>query len=240
MRKFGLIGSSLKHSFSKSYFNNKFREENINDSYELIELNTIDKLKTSIKKHQLDGFNVTIPFKESIIPYLDKLDPEAKAIGAVNCVRKEKNLLIGYNTDHFGFEKSLENWLKVENINALILGSGGASRAIRYTLDCNNIDYKIVSRKSSTLNYDNLDEEIIKNHLLIINTTPLGTFPNIDDAPDIPYHFLSSKHMLFDLVYNPSETSFLKQGKRYTSKLKNGQRMLEIQADKSFEIWTAK
>lgn len=240
MKRFGLIGFSLKHSFSKSYFKNKFRKENINDSYELIELKDINKLKTTIKKHQLDGFNVTIPYKESIIPYLDKLDSEAKTIGAVNCVRKEKKRLIGYNTDHYGFEKSLGNWLKVENIKALILGSGGASKAIRYTLDCNNIDYKIVSRKSSTLNYKNIDEEIIKNHLLIINTTPLGTFPDIDDAPDIPYHFLSSKHMLFDLVYNPSETSFLKLGKCYTSQLKNGQGMLEIQADKSWEIWTAK
>lgn len=246
---YGLIGKTLKHSFSQKYFRSKFERENINNcDYLLFELTEIDEFPSLIKKNSnLKGLNVTIPYKEVVMPFLDNIEGKAKEIGAVNTIRIGKDsLLTGYNTDYLGFKISLEQWLSspLANVKALVLGTGGASKAIKVALETLDIPYLSVSRKAqeNMVTYEALqnDPELVSMHQLIINTTPLGTSPNVHDAPEIPYEHITSRHYLYDLVYNPAETLFLKHGKAKGAKTKNGLEMLEIQAEKAWEIWTGK
>lgn len=240
MKSFGLIGYPLKHSFSKSYFENKFLNENIKGvKYFNLEYKDLDDLFNSKQLLKLDGFNVTTPHKETIIKYLDELSPEAQVIGAVNCVKNNGGKLVGHNTDYLGFLNSIKPILKTHHKNALILGNGGATKAITYALKKLNITFKIVSRNSS-FDYTDVDKKCIEKHHIIINCTPLGTFPKIDNFPEICYEFLSKKHILYDLVYNPEITLFLSYGKVKNCTVKNGMEMLTIQAEKSWNIWKRK
>lgn len=242
-RFFGLIGFPLGHSLSKLFFSEKFEKENINAQYDLYELSDISLFPELIKNNSLSGLNVTIPYKESIIPFLDELDDTASAIGAVNVIKfiqkNGKTRLKGYNSDAVGFELSLKPYLSDFHRKALILGTGGASKAVNYTLKKLGIDTQFVSRnkKAGLLNYDHLDEKIISEHLLIVNASPVGTYPNIDKAPEIPYQYLSEKHLLYDLVYNPPESSFMKNGIQYGAKAVNGKKMFTAQANTAWEIW---
>ena len=238
MRTFGLIGKTLSHSFSEGYFNEKFLKEDINDAeYKNYELNNISEFTDLISKMKLSGLNVTIPYKESVIPFLDELTPQAKAIGAVNTIQFKDNKLIGHNTDTIGFSQSIYPFLNERN-KALILGNGGASKAIQYALKTLNIEYKIVSRKSS-FDYSDISSEIVGYYDIIINTTPLGTYPKIANFPQIPYKELNENHLLFDLIYNPIESTFLRFGKTKNCSIKNGLEMLEIQAESSWNIWNS-
>ncbi|WP_051292808.1 shikimate dehydrogenase family protein [Olivibacter sitiensis] len=256
-KKYGLIGYPLKHSFSKKYFTEKFEKLGYtNYVYELYPLPNISDLPDLLKANpELCGLNVTIPHKIGVMFYLDTISPEAKAVDAVNCIKiikanplqnffcgeisMNKVRLEGYNTDVYGFEESLKPLLKSHHKKALVLGNGGAARAVFYVLKNLNIDYDVVSRRANAkqYSYEQLDEKIMKEHTLIINTTPLGTFPNVDDAPDIPYEFIGSGHLLYDLVYNPSETTFLRKGKERGATIKNGLEMLHLQAEKNWQIW---
>lgn len=213
-RQFGLIGYPLEHSFSPGYFKEKFNKEGIDDAeYNLYPLEKIDEVEVLVKG-DLCGFNVTIPYKKAIIDYLDELDDEAHKVGAVNTVVLRKGKAKGYNSDVYGFETSLRScFSKNKPQNALILGNGGATRAVKFVLDKLGIDYQIVSRQEGFLNYQELNDEIISSHHLIINTTPLGMSPHTDKCPDIPYASLTSKHILYDLIYNPEETLFMKKEK---------------------------
>lgn len=242
MREFGLIGKTLSHSFSKIYFEEKFQREHITDaSYDLFELADIDNITDFIQKHPcLVGFNVTIPYKQLVIPYLDELSDEAKTIGAVNTVIIQHNdnqiITKGYNTDIIGFRNSLQN-ITVPN-HALILGTGGASVAVKYVLELLGCTCTVVSRNQNRgFPYSALTQEIVRQHRLIVNCTPLGTYPNINEKPDIPYDGISGDYVLYDLVYNPAETAFLKEGGLRGAKTINGLAMLHAQAEKSWEIW---
>lgn len=241
MRHFGLIGYPLSHSFSKKYFFEKFQKENIRDcSYENYPLTSINLFPELIRETEnLEGLNVTIPYKESVIPYLDHLDIAAEKIAAVNCIHFQKGKSTGFNTDIIGFERSLKPLLKPYHPSALILGTGGASKAIGYVLSKLHISFHYVSRnkKKDYLTYNELNEEIIHEHTLIINTTPLGTSPDTHNCPDIPYKFLGEKHLLYDLIYNPPETLFLQKGRERGATIKNGYEMLILQAEASWEIW---
>ena len=238
MRTFGLIGKTLSHSFSEVYFNEKFLKEDISDAeYKNFELNNISEFTDLISKMKLSGLNVTIPYKESVIPFLDELTPQAKAIGAVNTIQFKDNKLIGHNTDTIGFSQSIYPFLN-ERKKALILGNGGASKAIQYALKTLNIEYKIVSRKSS-FDYSDISSKTLGYYDIIINTTPLGTYPEIADFPQIPYEELNENHLLFDLIYNPIESTFLRFGKTRNCSIKNGLEMLEIQAESSWNIWNS-
>ncbi|MEA3318227.1 MAG: shikimate dehydrogenase [Bacteroidota bacterium] len=246
MKLYGLIGKLLDHSFSPLYFKTKFENEKItNTLYQLYPLNSINDFPTLINNNpNLQGLNVTIPFKQQIIPFLDKLDKAAKDIGAVNTVKieniKEIKILTGYNTDYTGFKQSLLPYLQNRQVNALILGTGGSSQAIQYALSSLGINYQLVSReksKKNNLTYSDLNEKIIKSHNLIINTTPVGMYPNINDCPDIPYQFIRSEHIVYDLVYNPKETLFLKNAKEKNASIINGLQMLHFQAEDSWKIW---
>lgn len=237
MKRFGLIGNPLSHSFSKTYFTNKFQREHIYDcTYDLYPISSIDTFLALIEERGLDGINVTIPYKESIIPYLDVLSSEAEAIGAANCILRKGNHLTGYNTDCYGFERSLLNWIEKLPDKALILGDGGSSKAVKYVLKKLNIDFQIVSRKGN-LNYENLPVSLVFESKLIINTTPLGMSPNVNEKVDLPFEAIGSQHYIFDLIYNPEETLFLKTCKLAGANTKNGFEMLELQAEKSWEIW---
>jgi len=238
MRTFGLIGKTLSHSFSEVYFNEKFLKEDISDAeYKNFELNNISEFTDLISKMKLSGLNVTIPYKESVIPFLDELTPQAKAIGAVNTIQFKDNKLIGHNTDTIGFSQSIYPFLNERN-KALILGNGGASKAIQYALKTLNIEYKIVSRKSS-FDYSDISSKTVGYYDIIINTTPLGTYPEIADFPQIPYKELNENHLLFDLIYNPIESTFLRFGKTRNCSIKNGLEMLEILAESSWNIWNS-
>lgn len=239
MLYFGLIGRCLSHSFSRNFFSSKFEAEQRAADYSLIEIEDISTINNVIAKHGLSGFNVTIPYKESIIPYLDELSSEAKAVGAVNCVVVRDGKTIGHNTDVKGIEASL-GWLTIdENTKALVLGTGGASKAVQYVLRKMNIEYKVVSRDTSRgdLTYEQLSSEIIKEYTLIINATPVGTAPDIDNAPSLDYSSLGESHQLFDLVYNPATTEFLKRGEAQGANTMNGILMLQTQAIASWHIW---
>jgi shikimate dehydrogenase len=259
MKKYGLIGYPLTHSFSKKYFSDKFAKEGYGDrEYELYPIQNLSDLPDLINDTpDLCGLNVTVPHKIGVMFYLDKIDPAAKEIDAVNCIKivnhqpveaffsgelsSMKVRLEGYNTDAFAFEASLKPLLKKHHQKALILGNGGAARAVAYVLSKLDISYKVVSRKAigKQLNYKQLNADVMKERLLIINTTPLGTAPNIEDCPDIPYELLTPKHLLYDLVYNPAETEFLRRGKEKGAAIKNGLEMLHLQAEKSWEIWNS-
>jgi shikimate dehydrogenase len=241
MRKFGLIGYPLGHSFSKKYFEAKFEKEGIKDClYDLYEIEDITLFPKIVKENpELIGMNVTIPYKEKVIPYLDQLDPACQKIGAVNTIQFLNGKTIGHNTDVIGFEKSLLPLLKNHHQNALILGTGGAAKAVQFVLEKLNISFKYVSRKKAKehLLYTDLNEEIIEKYTLIINTTPLGMFPKIDNLPNLPYQFISKKHLVYDLIYNPLETAFLQKAKAQGATIKNGLEMLQIQAEESWKIW---
>nr|WP_299174319.1 shikimate dehydrogenase [uncultured Allomuricauda sp.] len=238
--RFGLLGKEISYSFSQGYFTSKFEKLGLSDySYENYDIPEISDLETILKEQEPKGFNVTIPYKEEVIPFLSALDPIAKEIGAVNTVKITQNGLIGYNTDAYGFQKSLEPFLKPHHTKALILGTGGASKAIRFVLEQLEIDHTYVSRtkKEKQLSYAELDERIITSNQLIINCTPLGTHPNINEKPPIPYQFLSDEHLLFDLIYNPEKSAFLKEGETKNTAICNGLDMLKFQAEKAWEIW---
>ncbi len=240
MKTFGLLGKDIDYSFSRGYFNDFFKKESIDAIYKNFDLQNIDDLKAVFKNEKLSGMNVTIPYKEAIFPFLDKLSPEAKAIGAVNVVKFEDDgTITGYNSDYYGFKNSLLPLLKKMPKKGLILGTGGASKAIRHTFESLNIEHTFVSRtkKSGQLTYEELTKEVIEENLLIVNSTPLGTFPKIEDCPDIPYEFITKDHMLFDLVYNPEKTTFLQKGEEQGASILNGSRMLVLQAEKSWDIW---
>lgn len=236
MKNYGLIGESLEHSFSETYFNKKFKKLNLKAyNYNNYEIKNVSAVKELINKNNLIGLNVTIPFKIEIIKILDKLDKNAEITNSVNTIKIEKNKLIGYNTDIIGFEKSIIPIIDKRK-NALILGNGGASKSIQHVLKKLNINFTVISRKDNK-NYSNLKKEDIISHEIIINTTPLGMYPKIDLSPNILYEFINNKHLAYDLIYNPSETVFLKKAKNNGSKIKNGYEMLKIQADESWKIW---
>lgn len=242
MRKFGLIGKSLKHSFSQKYFTEKFEKESIDARYDLIEIDNILELHKNIDIEQFEGLNVTIPFKQEITSILDEISPEAEAIGAVNTVKNIGGKLVGYNTDTYGFRNSLKPFLKKYHRKALILGTGGASKAIAYVLDQLGLDYLFVSRNpngSNQVSYEELNENAVSFFPLIINCTPLGTYPDVDECPAIPYSFLDEKNFLYDLVYNPEESLFLLKGKAQGTQILNGRSMLHFQAEKAWEIWNS-
>jgi len=243
MNKLGLLGKNISYSFSRAYFKKKFDMERIkNTSYENFDIDSIDLFPALINNTEnIKGLNVTIPYKQQVMPYLDKINKKARAIGAVNTIKiTKKGKLIGYNTDCYGFKKSIEPYIKSHHKKALILGTGGASKAIAFTLEEMGISYSYVSRKLSEgvqFSYDTLKEKDIKNHQIIINSTPLGTFPNVEDCPNIPYQAINKNHILFDVIYNPEETKFLKQGKKKLAITINGLNMLKLQAEKAWSIW---
>ncbi len=242
MRKYGLIGKNISYSFSESYFQNKFEKEHIKDTtYQNFDLSSISEFESIIKNNpEIAGLNVTIPYKEVIIPYLDSVNRTANQIGAINTIKvSKKGKLKGYNTDYYGFKRSLKPLLKKHHKHALILGTGGASKAIAFALKKLKISFSYVSRTKTTNNftYGELDENIIKQHTVIINCSPVGTYPNVTNCPNLPYQFITDQHILFDLIYNPSETSFLRKGKQQGATISNGSKMLEFQAERSWEIW---
>ena len=242
MKKFGLIGTPLTHSFSQGYFKNKFKEENIlNSEYKNYEIDKVSYIRNLIKKEKnICGLNVTIPYKEQVIPYLDNTESVAKEIGSVNVINKESKKLIGYNTDYVAFMYSLKLWLPHLEFSSIVLGTGGSSKAIKYALKELNIPSLFVSRKptSSEISYEELLKgDFIKNNKLIINTTPLGMFPNINIHPSFNFKLLSKNHYVYDLIYNPEITLFLKLSMDNGSKIKNGYEMLVKQAELSWEIW---
>ncbi|QOD61926.1 shikimate dehydrogenase [Polaribacter haliotis] len=242
-RTFGLLGKDISYSFSRGYFTEKFKNLGFTKTkYVNFDIPKIDDFTTVINNDDsICGINVTIPYKEEVMPYLDKLDKTAKKIGAVNTIKfTKRGNLKGYNTDVVGFEKSISPFFKKHHKFALILGTGGASKAVAFALKRNNIKYKFVSRNPSSkkeISYQDLTEEIINKYNVIINCTPLGTSPNVNMCPAIPYQHLSEKHLLFDLIYNPELTVFLAKGKEKGATVKNGYQMLEIQAEESWAIW---
>lgn len=240
---FGLLGKDISYSFSRGYFTKKFKNLGIEKhKYVNFDIPEIKDFPSIIKetKH-LSGINVTIPYKEKVIPFLDKLDKTAKKIGAVNTIKfTKRGNLKGYNTDVFGFENSLFPLMKNHHKKALILGTGGASKAIAYALKKNNIKFKFVSRNPQNkkeISYKSITKKVIEKHLIIINSTPVGTSPNVENSPNIPYQFLTENHLLFDLIYNPKITAFLSKGKEKGATIKNGYEMLEFQAEESWRIW---
>jgi shikimate dehydrogenase len=242
MKLYGLIGYPLGHSFSEKYFTEKFYREGIKDCvYKTFSLKTIDALPELLLQHPgLCGLNITIPYKQDIISFVTDTSHLPKGLNACNCVKIYDGKIIGYNTDVIGFEKSLLPLLQSHHTHALILGNGGAAEAVKYVLRKLKVNFKIAGRslKNDTdYVYENIDETIITSHTLIINTTPLGTFPNADGCPALPYEFITPRHYLFDLVYNPSKTMFLQHGENKGAAIKNGYDMLEIQADESWAIW---
>jgi len=243
--KFGLVGKDISYSFSAKYFTEKFNELGLtNYSYKNYDLPEIFEFPfiTYHKEDEYGGFNVTIPYKESVMRYLQEIDEDAEKIGAVNTIKvTTDNKLIGYNTDFYGFKKSIQPLIESHHKKALILGTGGASKAIVYALSQLGIQHKFVSRKlqDNVLLYSVLTEELLKEYTVIINCSPVGTFPNINESPKIPYEYITEKHLLYDLIYNPEETNFLLEGKKRGAKTKNGLEMLELQAEKSWEIWNS-
>ena len=256
IRLYGLIGYQLSHSFSQRYFTEKFAKEGLKGySYQLFPMDNIGEVRKLLEQqHDLHGFNVTIPYKEQIIAYIDEMDIVAEKTGAVNTVQVIRNgkdiYLKGYNTDVYGFSQSLQEWFKVLNeelpTQALVLGTGGASKAVVYALNCLNIVTNVVSRGTSPptplqrrgeKSYNQLNDVDIVANRLIVNTTPLGMFPKVEECPAIPYQYLTEKHCLYDLVYNPEETLFMRKGREMGASVFNGERMLHLQADKAWEIW---
>lgn len=244
MRQFGLIGKTLKHSFSKKYFSEKFENEGItNSSYELFELAEISEIQNLIDHYSdsLAGLNVTIPYKKEVIVFLDELDANAEEIGAVNTIKiLKEGKLKGYNTDYLGFINSLQEDWDLSDKKALVLGTGGASEAIKKALSDLNIPYQSISRKASdhSVSYEEVNtKNLVQTHQLIINTTPLGTYPDVETKPSLPYDQLTDQHLMFDLVYNPEVTAFLQEGLDKGAKIKNGHKMLIGQAEASWKIW---
>ncbi|HTN16632.1 MAG TPA: shikimate dehydrogenase [Chitinophagaceae bacterium] len=241
MDQYGIIGNPLSHSFSPAYFNARFVREGIPAEYTAFPLDSIGLLPGLIAAHPaLRGLNVTIPYKTAVIPYLQGLSAAASAINAVNCIRMVEGKLFGFNTDHYGFSESLKPLLQAGITDALVLGTGGSSKAVCYALEQLGLRYHLVSASGNgDYTYADLSETIIRSHLLIVNTTPLGMSPHTTECPDIPYHFLGGSHVLYDLVYNPEETLFLQKGRIQGAQTKNGYEMLLLQADQSWAIWNS-
>lgn len=245
MKTYGLIGYPLKHSFSYRFFGEKFSKEKIDAQYLNFEIANINSLTDIVKEYtKLQGLNVTIPYKEQVIPFLDELDPTAAAIGAINVIKISRNgekiNLKGFNSDYIGFRNSISPLIIPEiHRKALILGTGGASKAVEYGLKDLGLETQYVSRsqKEGIITYDELSQEIIEEHTVIVNASPVGTFPNIEECPDIPYQFIGKNHLLYDLVYNPPITKFLDLGKKQGARIKNGEEMLELQAIAAWHIW---
>ncbi len=247
MKRYGLLGYPLTHSFSKRFFTEKFENEDIDATYDNFEIDTIEKFPEVVKNNpDVVGFNVTIPYKEQVIRFLNELNDSAQQIGAVNTIKVKRTgdnvYLKGFNTDTHGFETSLSPLLKDYHNKALILGTGGASKALKYVLENLGIDYisaSIEELHENEIRYEDIDKQLMKERLLIINATPLGTYPNVDTFPIIPYEFITKKHLLFDLVYNPELTRFMAKGQERGATVKNGYEMLLNQALKSYEIWNS-
>ncbi|MEZ5197898.1 MAG: shikimate dehydrogenase [Bacteroidales bacterium] len=249
MKLYGLIGYPLSHSFSQKYFKDKFKKESLKEfKYENFELKSIGEFHNLIQQQPiLAGLNVTIPYKQQIMGMLDCIDKEANEIGAVNCIKVDRSgkepKLIGYNTDIYGFENALRPLLKHHHKKALILGTGGSSKAVAFALKKLGIEFLLISRSPSDCNqirYTILNETILKEHTLIVNTTPLGMFPNVEYFPPIPYEHICENHLLFDLIYNPDKTRFLRNGGKQGATIINGYEMLRLQAERSWEIWNGK
>ena len=245
MKKYGLLGYPLGHSFSRNYFNQKFEAEKIDAEYLNFEIPEIKEIKNVIKENpELNGLNVTIPYKEQVIPYLDDLDEDARLIGAVNVIKFSKGLfgkvkLKGYNSDIIGFKQSIEPLLKEHHRKALILGTGGASKAVFQGLKQLGVASTFVSRKAKEycITYEEITPKVMEQYTVIVNTTPLAMYPNVNACPDIPYALLTSDHLLYDLLYNPDETLFMRKGKEKGAVVKNGLEMLLLQAFAAWEIW---
>jgi shikimate dehydrogenase len=244
MKVYGLLGKTLKHSFSKGYFTEKFSALSINDCvYENFELPDITALPQLLKNNpDILGLNVTIPYKEDVIPFLDEQNEIVSEIKACNCIKINNGKLTGYNTDVIGFKQSLESCLEPHHGKALILGTGGAAKAVQYALDLLGISYLNVSRskRADTITYDEVSRDLLNEYYLIVNTSPTGMYPNMDEAPILPYEHLSDKHLLFDLIYNPEKTLFLQKGAERGAKICNGAEMLILQAEESWRIWNEK
>jgi shikimate dehydrogenase len=244
MKLYGLIGYPLSHSFSKKYFAEKFEKEKLTDTaYELFPIKSATEIKNIVATHPaLRGLNVTIPHKKTVIDFLDDSTAIPAEVNACNCIKISSGKLIGYNTDVIGFEKSLLPNLQPHHTKALILGNGGAGAAVKFVLKNNNIPYSIAVRKKTHENfllYEKIDERVMATHTIIINTTPVGTSPNVDECPLIPYKYLTQKHFLYDLVYNPEKTLFLQKGEEQGAFVKNGYEMLILQAEESWRIWNS-
>ena len=242
IKRFGLLGRNISYSFSKGYFTDKFNSENfVGCTYENFDIPEIAAFPEVIKNtSDLKGLNVTIPYKETVIPFLDKLSKKAELIGAVNTIKiTRKGKLKGYNTDYYGFKKSLQPLLQPHHKKALILGTGGASKGVAFALDELDIPYTFVSReaKENGIDYDRINATTFDNYQIIINATPVGTSPNVDAFPLLPYEFFTEKHIAYDLIYNPAETQFLKKAKQQGAQIKNGLDMLIFQAEKAWKIW---
>jgi shikimate dehydrogenase len=241
-KRFGLLGRNISYSFSKGHFTTKFNNEELTGcSYENFDITEITAFPDLIKNtSHLKGLNVTIPYKEEVIPYLNKLSKKAAKIGAVNTIKiTKKGKLKGYNTDYYGFQKSLEPLLQPHHKKALILGTGGASKGVAFALDELGIEYSFVSRaaKENAIDYSQINAAIFNDYQIIINSTPIGTSPNIEACPDVPYELFTERHIAYDLIYNPAETQFLKNAKERGAQIKNGLDMLIFQAEKAWEIW---
>lgn len=243
--KFGLVGKNISYSFSKQYFTKKFKDLKL-ENYQFLNFDIPEIFEFPFllyqRKNEFRGLNVTIPYKQSILKYLDKISPEAKEIGAVNTIHiNKKEELIGHNTDYYGFKKSIEPLLKKHHTKALVLGTGGASKAITYALKKLNIGFTLVSRtpNSNQIGYEQLNASILASHTIIVNTTPVGTYPDVKNAPSIPYKYITEKHLCYDLIYNPEITQFLENAQQNKATIKNGLQMLELQAEKSWEIWNS-
>ncbi len=244
MTKFGLVGYPLGHSFSRSFFNDKFQGEKIDAEYLNFEIPSIEQFTEIIETHpELKGLNVTIPYKQQVMDYLDEVSPEARAIGAVNVVRVEHNgknvKLIGFNSDVIGFTQSIEPLLRTHHKKALILGTGGASKAINYGLKKLGLETLFVSRskRDNCITYEDINADVLKEYEVIVNCSPKGMYPHTDECPDIPYEHLTYNNLLYDLVYNPEETLFMKNGKAHGAQVKNGLEMLILQALASWDFW---
>lgn len=241
MKKYGLIGKHLKHSFSPGHFGEKFNRECIDATYETFELNEIGDFISLLEKRFISGLNVTIPYKQQVIPFLDEMDSVAKEIGAVNTIKFTPSGTKGYNTDVLGFERSLLEFIGDQKPKALILGTGGASAAVKYVFKKLGISYQVVSRKAEEQlwSYEDLRKKDLGEFPLIVNVTPLGMYPDLDRKPDIPYDQLTDNHYLFDLIYNPEKTTFLKLGEQMGAHIQNGLDMLIYQAEESWKIWNS-
>jgi shikimate dehydrogenase len=251
MKTYGLIGKSLKHSFSKSYFEKKFADLGIHAEYMNFELEAIEEFPNLISGRlrtdgtypvPTGGLNVTIPYKQSILPYLDDLDATAKQIGAVNCIQFKNGKLTGHNTDAYGFQQLIKPFFEAHHERALIIGTGGASKAVNFVLEQLGVSVVYLSRNPRNLNefsYDDANENMIRFNKIIVNTTPLGMFPTVNEAPPVPYEFITPQHLVIDLIYNPNETLFLKKAKEKGAVAINGETMLHQQAERSWEIWNS-
>ncbi|WP_343631905.1 shikimate dehydrogenase [Fluviicola sp.] len=243
MPEFGLVGKTLGHSFSKNYFEEKFRREGLNYTFENFELPAIEEIQRVFSIPDLKGFSVTIPYKEQIIPFLDSLSEEAKAIGAVNCVHLSADgQKTGFNTDAFGFHQMIKPFLTNEHERALILGTGGASKAVAYVLKNIGLDVLWISRhpeNAKEFSYEAVNEHMLRACKVIVNCTPVGTFPNVDESVPFPFEFLTHSHLCIDLIYNPEETKFLREARLKGAATLNGFSMLKEQANKAWEIWNS-